>query len=80
MGIPIICNAIGDTGNIIAETKTGLVVNDFFSVESLQQAVVQLPASLERLDKQYIRQCAKDIFDSVGVKKSIFITIILAAR
>jgi hypothetical protein len=29
MGIPVICNDIGDTGNIVTGTKTGLVVKDF---------------------------------------------------
>jgi len=41
MGIPVICNDIGDTGNIISESGTGVVVNNF-SDEAYDQAIQQL--------------------------------------
>jgi len=41
MGIPIICNDIGDTGNIIRESGTGVVVKNF-SDEAYDQAIHQL--------------------------------------
>lgn len=44
MGIPVICNDIGDVGKIIDQTKGGIVVPDF-SLQSLQKAA-SLVASL----------------------------------
>lgn len=68
MGIPVICNNIGDTGNIIKETKTGFLVNDF-NEKGLMEAVNTIQ-EIELLDKGMIRESAKKIFDlEIGVKK-----------
>lgn len=68
MGIPVICNDIGDTGSIIDDTKTGIVLNDF-NKNSFQTAIDNLD-ELENIGKEYIRSCAKRIFDlTSGVDK-----------
>lgn len=68
MGIPVICNDIGDTGNIIRNTKTGVLV-DSFGEESLQEAVKAVPA-IESLEKSAIRSAAYALFDlEAGVQK-----------
>ena len=61
MGIPVICNDIGDTGNIIKETGTGLLLNEFDEA-SINAAVAKV-GELELLDKKHIRQSAKTYFD-----------------
>jgi glycosyltransferase involved in cell wall biosynthesis len=61
MGIPVVCNNIGDTGRIIQSTSTGIVVNEF-GEKALQKAVSQLPA-LVGIDKQLIREAAFQYFD-----------------
>jgi glycosyltransferase involved in cell wall biosynthesis len=72
MGIPVICNDIGDTGAIVNETRTGFVVKDF-SIASFSNAMEQI-GELEKIDKEYIRNCAKDIFDlQTGVSKYLMI-------
>jgi glycosyltransferase involved in cell wall biosynthesis len=68
MGIPVICNDIGDTGRIINETKTGMLI-DRFGTEDLQKGIAYI-AQIERLDKAYIRYNAKKLFDlHAGVEK-----------
>jgi glycosyltransferase involved in cell wall biosynthesis len=68
MGVPVICNDIGDTGNIINETATGLVVNKF-DKPSLQEAVNKIGA-LNQISKEHIRSCAESYFDlKTGVQK-----------
>jgi glycosyltransferase involved in cell wall biosynthesis len=68
MGIPVICNDIGDTGKIISSTKTGLVINEF-NDDHLNKAIADIVTS-EQIEKRYIRQCAKEIFDlQIGVQK-----------
>ncbi len=68
MGIPVICNDIGDTGNIIKATGTGLLLNEF-DPASIKNAVCKIP-ELEKLDKELIRQSAKEFFDlGNGAKK-----------
>ncbi len=68
MGIPVICNNIGDTGNIIEETKTGYLVNDF-NEKGLMEAVNTIQ-EIELLDKGMIRESAKKIFDlEIGIGK-----------
>ncbi|HVG39985.1 MAG TPA: glycosyltransferase [Chitinophagaceae bacterium] len=68
MGVPVICNDIGDTGNIIEKTKTGFLVNTF-DAEKFEVAITKIP-QLEVLDKQLIRDCAIDLFDlKAGAKK-----------
>ena len=67
-GVPVICNDIGDTGNIINETATGLVVNKF-DKPSLQEAVNKIGA-LNQISKEHIRSCAENYFDlKTGVQK-----------
>ena len=61
MGIPVICNDIGDTGEIISSTKTGLIINEF-DTDHYRKAVANIIA-LEQIDKSYIRQHAREIFD-----------------
>ncbi len=68
VGIPVICNDIGDTGYIVNATKTGIAVNDF-SESSLMSIVDQIH-SLEGIDRIYIRKCAEEFFDlNKGVQK-----------
>jgi glycosyltransferase involved in cell wall biosynthesis len=72
MGIPVICNDIGDTGNIIKWTETGLVINEFDRA-SIKKAVAGL-TKLENIDKKSIRQSAKEYFDlENGAKKYLSI-------
>jgi glycosyltransferase involved in cell wall biosynthesis len=61
MGIPVICNDIGDTGNIIAATDTGLVVKSF-SDDAYTEVVEKLP-SLLALQKGIVRKAAFGYFD-----------------
>lgn len=68
MGIPVICNDIGDTGNIIAKTRTGIVVNNF-SDESIHLALSRFEI-IGHADKAAIRQSAKEYFDlKTGVER-----------
>lgn len=68
MGIPVICNDIGDTGKIINKTNSGFVVDDF-SDEAYDKAISQIPKLLS-LDKKTIRQAAFEYFDlKKGVAK-----------
>jgi glycosyltransferase involved in cell wall biosynthesis len=68
MGIPVICNDIGDTGSIVESTQTGIVINDF-SEQSFQNAICKL-TELEKITKENIRNCAKKIFDlDAGIQK-----------
>jgi glycosyltransferase involved in cell wall biosynthesis len=61
MGIPVICNDIGDTGNIIKATGTGLILNEFDEA-SIKAAIAKLPQT-EAIDKMHIRKSAKNYFD-----------------
>jgi glycosyltransferase involved in cell wall biosynthesis len=61
MGIPVICNDIGDTGNIIRQTGTGMLV-DNFDDQSLDNAVSQV-SNLESIFPEQIRKSALDLFD-----------------
>jgi glycosyltransferase involved in cell wall biosynthesis len=68
MGIPVICNEIGDTGSIVNDTKTGILVDDF-SERSFQNAICRM-TDLEKARKEEVRNCAEKIFDlKVGVQK-----------
>src|SRR5205085_7423448 len=68
MGIPVICNDIGDTGYIILETNSGYIINSFEKGQ-FENVVSRLP-ELEALDKQQIRDCAFRFFDlNTGVEK-----------
>lgn len=61
MGVPIICNDIGDTGKIIEESGAGIVIRQF-DTAAYRQAAEQLPA-LGRLEKERIRQSAFTYYD-----------------
>ncbi len=61
MGIPVICNDIGDTGDIIEATKTGEVVKDF-TTASYEKAVSSVPRLLN-IPKESIRAAAFEYFD-----------------
>ena len=37
MGVPVICNDIGDTGHIIEQTKTGVMISEFTETEYEKQ-------------------------------------------
>jgi len=68
MGIPIICNDIGDTGYIVNKTKTGIIVDDF-SEYSFQDAISQIDR-LEKIDRRYIQNCSREIFDlNIGIQQ-----------
>ncbi len=68
MGIPVICNDIGDTGGIINDTKTGFIINTFN--EDSYQDVINRICDLEKIGKEYIYNCGKSLFDlSIGVQK-----------
>lgn len=61
MGLPVICNDIGDTGHIIKATGTGLLV-DAFDVATLAKAATAV-AQIELLDKAFIRASAFTYFN-----------------
>jgi len=61
MGIPVICNDIGDTGKIINETRTGLVVTEF--TDSAYGTVIEKIPELLTIEKEHIRKAAFKYFD-----------------
>jgi glycosyltransferase involved in cell wall biosynthesis len=61
MGIPVICNDIGDTGAVIEETKTGLVVKEFTDKE--YDRIVGQMNELLAIPKEHIRKAAFQYFD-----------------
>lgn len=61
MGIPVICNDIGDTGEIIKTTGTGLLVKHF-SLEEYDRVAGQFPG-LICLQPEKIREAAFYYFD-----------------
>jgi glycosyltransferase involved in cell wall biosynthesis len=68
MGIPVVCNTIGDTGNIIKATGTGFLIDDF-SETSLQKACEEME-HFNEMNKQSIRSFAKEYFDlEMGAEK-----------
>jgi glycosyltransferase involved in cell wall biosynthesis len=61
MGIPVICNDIGDTGHIINQTGTGMLVNEF-NDRSLAEAISNIE-EINTIDAETVRQCSVDFFD-----------------
>jgi glycosyltransferase involved in cell wall biosynthesis len=61
MGIPVICNNIGDTGFVINETQTGIVINNFENGE-YKETVSRIPELLS-ISKEKIREGAFKYFD-----------------
>lgn len=67
MGIPIICNDIGDTGKIIEESGAGLVIRDFSNTS--YKWVSEHLNRLSELSKDGIRRAAFNYYDlSKGVE------------
>jgi glycosyltransferase involved in cell wall biosynthesis len=60
MGIPVICNDIGDTGKIIEETQSGILVADF-SESAYSKAIENIPSFSK--SKEEIRESAFQYFD-----------------
>jgi len=68
MGIPVICNDIGDTGRIIEETRTGIVIKEFLEAE--YRAQVKRIDEIMSISKDHIRKSAYRYFDlDAGVAK-----------
>lgn len=68
MGIPVICNDIGDTGYIIESTHSGIVINNL-EIVGFTKAIGQLD-EIGILEKEKIRESAKLFFDlQAGVSK-----------
>lgn len=68
MGIPLICNDIGDTGRIVKESKTGIVLKEL-SASAYSEAIQLLP-QLSAIDPAEIRNAAYRYYDLMqGVEK-----------
>lgn len=63
MGIPVICNDIGDTGNIITATQTGAIVNSFAD-HDYDKVIEKLP-QVFAISPSFIRKAAFDYFDLI---------------
>lgn len=61
MGIPVVCNDIGDTGRILEDTRTGVVIREF-THEAYGHVIDQFPSLLE-IEPAYIRRQAFTYFD-----------------
>ena len=61
MGIPIVCNDIGDTGRIVNESGAGMVVHSFLE-KDLRDTVDQL-GKLDASDKEKLRMAAFRFYD-----------------
>jgi glycosyltransferase involved in cell wall biosynthesis len=68
MGIPLICNDIGDTGKIIESAKTGALTREF-NIPAYNKITKQLPA-LQALKREDIRAAAFEYYDlEKGIKE-----------
>lgn len=68
MGIPVVCNAgVGDTDEIITQTKTGIVVNEF-NTNEYERVINELLIRIETFNKKYLRQQAIECF---GLEKGV---------
>jgi glycosyltransferase involved in cell wall biosynthesis len=61
MGVPLICNDIGDTGKIIEESGAGLVVNDFSDFSIAKAA--ENSESFKGISRELIRNGAIKYYD-----------------
>lgn len=61
MGVPVICNDIGDTGQIIEKTNTGVIISEFSETE-YKRKVERLNDVLV-IPKEHIRKSAFQYFD-----------------
>jgi glycosyltransferase involved in cell wall biosynthesis len=73
MGIPVICNDIGDTGKIVKEAGAGIVIEKFNIAE--YEKTVELLASQQFNNKENIRRSAFDYYDlqnGVAIYRGIY--------
>ncbi|MBL7739727.1 MAG: glycosyltransferase [Chitinophagaceae bacterium] len=61
MGIPLVCNDIGDTGRIVRESGSGIVINEFNTAE-YSQAIAKM-GELKHTGKEHIRSAAFAYYD-----------------
>ncbi len=61
MGLPVICNEIGDTGHIVRDTGTGMIVSEFDSKH--YQEVIDKIDELLIIPPEKIRKAAFQYFD-----------------
>ena len=61
MGIPVICNDIGDTGHVINSTRTGIIINNFDEASMLE--AIQHIHQFTTITPSSIREAARKIFD-----------------
>lgn len=61
MGVPVVCNDIGDTGMIVEETNTGLVVKEF--TEEEYDRVIENLDGLMTIPREKIRAAAFQYFN-----------------
>ena len=61
MGIPVICNSIGDTGQVINESHSGIIVTEF--TEAAYDQAADKMNELLAMSKENIRQGAFTFFD-----------------
>lgn len=61
MGIPVICNDIGDTGKIVSESGSGVIVQKFSDKE--YERIAELSENLLLIDKKTICESAGKYFD-----------------
>jgi glycosyltransferase involved in cell wall biosynthesis len=61
MGVPVICNDIGDTGMVIEESKTGMLVKEFSDAE--YDRVINSIDEVINIPKARIRDAAVKYFD-----------------
>jgi glycosyltransferase involved in cell wall biosynthesis len=63
MGIPVISNSgVGDVKEIIEQTNSGICIDDF-SLTTMAETIERIPALLQQINHESIRQKAKDIYD-----------------
>ena len=60
LGIPVICNNIGDTGHFVVKTQSGIVVNEFNDTAFKQAIQAFFNTSFS---KEHIRNGAKKYFN-----------------
>ena len=61
VGVPVICNDIGDTGRIIEQTKTGILIKEFSEKEYNEQ--IKKFDEIMAIPKDHIRRAAFLYFD-----------------
>lgn len=64
MGLPLICNDIGDTGRIVEDSASGLVIREFS--KPVYEQTARAVGDLLKLDKALVRKAAFDYYDLAG--------------